>query len=158
MLSLPAYLHDNPARALGHNDDGTTHATRFSANKIKSVTKLVPTVPFSTEALDAAILSETSTIFQLDRFDTGDFLVSVNKFAMHDQHTYCTSNGDHNSGGLQLRQVFNIRPNINVHRIEDGIYPEKVLPALAVTHGSMLRHTLTTSTPRTGTTRKPGLS
>jgi hypothetical protein len=105
MLSLPAYLHDNPA----------------------------PTVPFSTEALDATVLSETPTIFQLERFDAGAFWVSFNKFTLHDQHTYCTSNGTHNSGGLQLRQVFNIRPNTNVHRIEDGIYPEKALPALGVT-------------------------
>ncbi len=77
--------------------------------------------------------SDTPTIFQLDRFNVGEFLLSMNKFASLDQHTYFTSNGAHNSGGLKLREVFSMRPNINVHRIEDGIYPEKALPALHVT-------------------------
>jgi hypothetical protein len=133
MLSLPAYKHDHPDLASGHNDDGSSRSTRQSANKIKSVTKVVPTVPFSMTALDEAVKSETPTIFQLDCFNAGDFLIALNKFAHQDQHTYCTSNGAHNSEGLKLRQVFTMSSTTNAHRIEDGIYPEKALPALGVT-------------------------
>ena len=133
MLRLPVYVHDNPILALPHNDVGSNRATRYSANKIKSVTLQVPTVAFSQESLDTVVQSDTPTIFELDRFNPGDFLIVLNKFAANDQHTYCTSNGAHNTGGLKMREVFNIRQNKNVHRIEDGIYPEKALPAQHVT-------------------------
>ena len=57
----------------------------------------------------------------------------LRSFVLNDQHTFCTRNGDHNSDGLKLRQIFNINDKKNMHRIEDGIYPEKAKPTIHVT-------------------------
>jgi hypothetical protein len=51
-------------------------------------------------------------------------------FVSHDKHTFCTSNGSHGSDGLKLSAVFDNRNTKNLHRIEDGIYPERVLPRM----------------------------
>ena len=61
------------------------------------------------------------------------------QFASHDKHTFCTANGSHKSDGLKLSAVLDNRNTKNLHRIEDGIYPERVLPTMTLLRCSTRR-------------------
>jgi hypothetical protein len=130
LLSLPPYKFDYPSFAPPFAEDGTSRATRQSVNKIRSATATVPVQWFSTEALDKAIATGQPALFKIRNFNKEHTLDRLFQFASHDKHTFCTVNGSHRSDGLKLSAVLDNRNTKNLHRIEDGIYPERVLPTM----------------------------
>jgi hypothetical protein len=77
--------------------------------------------------------SGCSFLFKIKDFDKSDTLARLVRFASHDKHTFCSSNGSHGGTGLKLSAVLNNSDKRNLHRIEDGLYPEKALPRTAST-------------------------
>jgi hypothetical protein len=130
LLSLPTYKFNYPSFVPPFAEDGSSRATRQSSNKIRSATATVPVQCFSAEALDKAIASCQPVLFKIRNFNKQDTLDRLFHFVSHDKHTFCTSNGSHGSDGLKLSAVFDNRNTKNLHRIEDGIYPERVLPRM----------------------------
>ena len=124
---MPTYKFDYPSYVTPFTEDGSSRATRHSGNKIRSATTTVPLLSFSTESLDKAIATGKPALFKITDFDKDDTLGRIFRFASQDKHTFCTSNGSHGSDGLKLSAVFDNRNTKNLHRIEDGIYPERVL-------------------------------
>ena len=145
LLSLPTYKFDYPSFAPPFAEDGSSRATRQSSNKIRSATATVPVQCFSAEALDKAIASGQPALFKIRNFNKKDTLDRLFHFASHDKHTFCTSNDSHGSDGLKLSAVFDNRNNKNLHRIEDDIYPERVLPRMHPTE--MLNQALPPDSP-----------
>lgn len=80
------------------------------------------------------MLQNKPALFRIPGFDPDIMQSALLSFADTDTHQYCTSGGAHGSQGVQLRHVFNINDRKNYQRIEDGIYPEKVAPALLATN------------------------
>ncbi len=127
---MPTYKFDYPSYVTPFAEDGSSRATRHSGNKIRSATTTVPLLSFSTEALDKAIASGKPALFKIPGFDKKATLDHLVHFASQDKHTFCTSNGSRGGTGLKLSAVLNNTNTKNLHRIEDGIYPEKALPKM----------------------------
>jgi hypothetical protein len=88
---------------------------------------------FSKEALDKAVATGKPALFNIQDFDNKDTLACLFRFASLDKHTFCSSNGSHGGTGLKLSAVLNNTDKRNLHRIEDGIYPEKAQPQMLPT-------------------------
>jgi hypothetical protein len=133
LLSLPTYKFDYPSYVTPFAEDGSSRVTRHSGNKIRSATTTVPLLSFSKEALDKAVATGKPALFNIQDFDNKDTLACLFRFASLDKHTFCSSNGSHGGTGLKLSAVLNNTDKRNLHRIEDGIYPEKAQPQMLPT-------------------------
>ena len=76
------------------------------------------------------MLRDKPALFKIPNFSPECMKSGLRSFALSDTHLFCTSGGGH----VQMRAVFNDDDKKNLKRIEDGIYPEKVPPALHATN------------------------
>ena len=129
LISLPAYIHDHPNFVVCSDRN-----TRQSANKVHSEQVTVQPQDYTAEAWHAAVLRNTPALFKIPGFSPDAMKSRLRAFTLSDTHQFCTSGGGHGSQGVQMRAVFNDDNKKNFNRIEDGIYPEKVPPALHATN------------------------
>jgi hypothetical protein len=125
LISLPAYKHDYPNCVVWSDRN-----TRHSANKVHSDQVTVEPQDYTAEAWHAAVRRDTPALFKIPGFSPDVMKSGLRDFALSDTHQFCTSGGGH----VQMRSVFNDENKKNFNRIEDGIYPEKVPPALHATN------------------------
>jgi hypothetical protein len=129
LISLPAYTHDHPNFVV-YSDRNT----RQSANKVHSEQVTVEPQDYTAEAWHAAVLRDTPALFKIPGFSPDVMKSGLHAFTLSYTHLFCTSGVRHGSQGVQMRTVFNDDNKKNLKRIEDGIYPEKVPPALHATN------------------------
>ena len=125
LISLPAYKHDYPKCVVWSDRN-----TRLSANKVHSDQVTVEPQVYTAEAWHASVRRDQPALFKIPDFSPDVMKSGLRDFAQSDTHQFCTSGG----GAVQMRSVFNDENKQNVKRIEDGIYPEKVPPALPATN------------------------
>jgi len=129
LTSLPAYRHDHPNFVVFGDRN-----TRQSANKVHSEEVTVEPQDYTAEAWHAAVLRGTPALFKIPGFSPDIMMSALLAFTLTDNHLFCTTGGGHGSQGVKMRAVFNDDNKKNFNRIEDGIYPEKVAPALLATN------------------------
>ena len=125
LISLPAYKHDYPKCVVWSDRN-----TRLSANKVHSDQVTVEPQVYTAEAWHASVRRDQPALFKIPDFSPDVMKSGLRDFAQSDTHQFCTSGG----GAVQMRSVFNDENKKNLKRIEDGIYPEKVPPALPATN------------------------
>jgi hypothetical protein len=145
LLSLPTYKFDYPRDAPSFGEEDRSRSTRQSGNKIRSATVTVPLQWFSTNALHEVITNKKPALFKIRNFDQQDTFDRIYRFAAHDKHTFCTSHSSHGSDGLKLSVVLDKRNTKNLHRIVDGIYPERDPPSIHPTE--ILNQVLSVNSP-----------
>ena len=129
LTSLPPYKHDHPNFVVFRD-----RHTRQSANRVHSEQVTVEPQEYTSEAWHAAVVDNKPALFQIPGFSPDNMKTALLEFARNDTHQFCTTGGGHGSQGVRMKLVFNDDDKKNLGRIEDGIYPEKVAPAVLVTN------------------------
>jgi hypothetical protein len=129
LTSLPPYKHDHPNFVVFCD-----RTTRQSANRVHSEQVTVEPQDYTSEAWHAAVVLDHPAIFKIPGFSPDNMKTALLDFTRTDTHQFCTTGGGHGSQGVRMNVVFNDDNKKNLCRIEDGIYPEKVAPALLATN------------------------